>query len=151
MSENIENFTNYCEGEHCDCGHEHEHENEYHEDGIDNSEHILDMLEMAEMSYDNIKDNTDVVFSTLKQLEGKDEDFLDVLRINCSAILEVEKSIKTTYDNFKALKDNILSSYDNNEWKNKVPLLEEYLTVLQKSEEISNQCYEKFIRLLDKE
>lgn len=65
------------------------------DDGLDNSEHILDMQKQVEMLIENISDNTDSAFSILKlHVDDKDQDLVDVYRIVCNDILDCEKLAK---------------------------------------------------------
>ena len=65
------------------------------DDGIDNSEHILDMQKQVEMLIENISDNTDSAFSILKlHVDDKDQDLVDVYRIVCNDSLDCEKLAK---------------------------------------------------------
>ena len=65
------------------------------DDGIDNSEHILDMQKQVEMLIENISDNTDSAFDILKlHDDDKDQDLVDVYRIVCNDILDCEKLAK---------------------------------------------------------
>ena len=65
------------------------------DDGLDNSEHILDMQKQVEMLIENISDNTDSAFSILKlHDDDKDQDLVDVYRIVCNDILDCEKLAK---------------------------------------------------------
>ncbi len=65
------------------------------DDGIDNSEHILDMQKQVEMLIENISDNTDSAFDILKlHDDDKDQDLVDVYRIICNDILDCEKLAK---------------------------------------------------------
>ena len=134
----------------CDCDEcNHEHNEKYDADGIDNKEHLLDMFSEADVLYQNIKDNTDSAFAILKNLEGKeDEDILDVIRINCSEILEVEKQTKDIFDNIKkieiSLKENLETLSDG-----KISLIDEYFEALQKWEMVSNESFEKLLKRLD--
>lgn len=65
------------------------------DDGIDNSEHILDMQKQVEMLTENISDNTDSAFDILKlHDDDKDQDLVDVYRIICNDILDCEKLAK---------------------------------------------------------
>ena len=65
------------------------------DDGIDNSEHILDIEKQVEMIIKNISDNTDSAFSILKlHVDDKDQDLVDVYRIVCNDILDCEKLAK---------------------------------------------------------
>lgn len=137
------------EKEECDdeCCNHHDH-GHYHEDGVDNQEHMLDMFEQVEMYYSNIQDNTDVAFNVLKSMEGKeDEDILDVIRICCNEILEVEKQAKPIYDDIKKIETSVKSD-ENADWKSKNILLEELFDALSKCENVSNKCYENFIMKL---
>ena len=132
--------------ENCDCD---ECNHEHDADGIDNKEHLLDMFSEADVLYQNIKDNTDSAFAILKNLEGKeDEDILDVIRINCSEILEVEKQTKDIFDNIKkieiSLKENLETLSDG-----KISLIDEYFEALQKCEMVSNESFEKLLKRLD--
>ena len=107
------------------------------------------MFSEADVLYQNIKDNTDSAFAILKNLEGKeDEDILDVIRINCSEILEVEKQTKDIFDNIKkieiSLKENLETLSDG-----KISLIDEYFEALQKCEMVSNESFEKLLKRLD--
>ena len=65
------------------------------DDGIDNSEHILDMQKQVEILIENISDNTDSAFDILKlHDDDKDQDLVDVYRIICNDILDCEKLAK---------------------------------------------------------
>ena len=65
------------------------------DDGIDNSEHILDMQKQVEMLIENISDNPDSAFDILKlHDDDKDQDLVDVYRIICNDILDCEKLAK---------------------------------------------------------
>ena len=64
-------------------------------DGIDNSEHILDMHRQVDMLIENILANTDNAFNILKlHEEDADQDIVDVYRIICNDILDCEKLAK---------------------------------------------------------
>lgn len=67
--------------------------NENNKDGIDNNEHILDIAQGIDVSYTNIKDNTDMSIEIfkLRKKENLDEDMLDALQIACENIIEIEK------------------------------------------------------------
>ena len=70
-------------------------------DGVDNKEHVLDMFRQAEMLFENIESNTDLAFAYLKNIENSaDQDFVDVVRILCSDILDVEKLAKACFEKF---------------------------------------------------
>lgn len=78
--------------------HQHSH------DGIDNSEHVLDMQKQIEVLIENIQDNTDSAFSLLKLHENdKDQDIVDVYRINCSNILDCEKLASDLQKEFNSI------------------------------------------------
>ena len=82
-------------------------------DGIDNNEHILDMQKQLSMLIDNIKDNTDTAFDILKMHdEDKDQDIVDVYRINCSNILDCEKLANEKVEHFNSIFDKILNEND---------------------------------------
>ena len=77
-------------------------------DGVDNKEHILDMARQAEMLQENIESNTDLAFAYLKTVENNaDQDFVDVVRILCSDMLDVEKLAKSCYEKFTTTLDEI--------------------------------------------
>ncbi len=142
--ENIDKHEEDCDCEDC----QHEHEEKYDADGVDNKEHLLDMFEQADILYENIKDNTDGAFSILKNLENKeDEDILDVIRINCNEVLEVEKQTKEIYENIKkielSLKQNCEKVSDG-----KISLIEEYFEALQNCEKVSYASFEKLLKRL---
>lgn len=62
-------------------------------DGVDNSEHILDLIKEIDLLYGNIKDNTDVCIEIykFKKEDNTDEDILDAVQISCEKIIEIEK------------------------------------------------------------
>lgn len=62
-------------------------------DGVDNSEHILDLTKEIDLLYGNIKDNTDVCIEIykFKKEDNTDEDILDAVQISCEKIIEIEK------------------------------------------------------------
>ena len=77
-------------------------------DGVDNKEHILDMARQAEMLQENIESNTDLAFAYLKTVENNaDQDFVDVVRILCCDILDVEKLAKSCHEKFTTTFDEI--------------------------------------------
>lgn len=81
-------------------------------DGVDNEEHILDIEKQIEMLIENIKDNTDTAFDILKlHQEDKEQDIVDVYRINCSQILDCEKLAQKTYKKYNNLKDKLNAGY----------------------------------------
>ncbi len=100
--------------------------NESNLDGIDNSEHILDLTREIDLLYGNIKDNTDICIDIFKykKEEKVEEDILDAIQISCEKIIEIEKlaselnkyqstidakdevTLKGIYANMKDLEDN---------------------------------------------
>ena len=100
--------------------------NENNLDGIDNSEHILDLTREIDLLYGNIKDNTDICIDIFKykKEEKVEEDILDAIQISCEKIIEIEKlaselnkyqstidakdevTLKGIYANMKDLEDN---------------------------------------------
>ena len=100
--------------------------NENNLDGIDNSEHILDLTREIYLLYGNIKDNTDICIDIFKykKEEKVEEDILDAIQISCEKIIEIEKlaselnkyqstidakdevTLKGIYANMKDLEDN---------------------------------------------
>ena len=116
---------------------EHEH---YNHDGIDNKEHFLDMINQCQLILDNLKENTDTAFLLLKQYEN-DEDFADVIKIDASEILEIEKFCSTFEEKINAIK--LYGSEKDLELKEE---LNNIFQTLEKYEEKSNKILEKLIK-----
>lgn len=136
------------------CKHEEEHihdENRqcgcnHSADGTENEEHILDMAEQGEMLFQNIKDNTDSVFNLIKTFEelNNDEDLLDVIRINASEILDIEKKSTSIYEEFKKVKFLLINCEEKLN-QEKLNIFEDYFNVLNKYEKESTEIFEKLI------
>ena len=64
-------------------------------DGVENSEHVLDILQEIDMLKGNINDNTDLAIKVYK-LQKKDkslsDDILDAIQLSCEKIIECEKA-----------------------------------------------------------
>ena len=123
--------------------HEHCEEND---DGIDNSEHILDMFSQIDSFFQNIKDNTDSTFELLKMSE-KDEDIADVIKIDASEILEIEKVATLSFNEFSKIKDLIIKDGEVSEDKKEV--VENYYNTLQKFEKKSSELFFNLIKKLN--
>ncbi len=66
-------------------------------DGVENSEHVLDILQEIDMLKGNISDNTDLgisLFKFHKKNKDLDEDTLDAVQLACEKIIEVEKTVE---------------------------------------------------------
>lgn len=64
-------------------------------DGIENSEHILDILQEIDMLKSNISDNSDLgisIYNLQKKNEGLSDDILDAMQLACEKIIEIEKT-----------------------------------------------------------
>ena len=64
-------------------------------DGIENSEHILDILQEIDMLKNNISDNSDLgisIYNLQKKNEGLSDDILDAMQLACEKIIEIEKT-----------------------------------------------------------
>lgn len=132
----------------CDCDDCQSHGKKYDGDGVENHENLLDLFEQSDVLYENIKDNTDSAFTILKNLENKeDEDLLDVLRINCSEILEVEKQTKDIYENIKKSEINLKEKFDTVS-DAKISMIQEFFESLVICEKVSNEKMERFYKLL---
>ena len=119
--------------------HEHSH------DGIDNSEHILDMQKQIEVLIENIQDNTDSAFSILKLHENdKDQDIVDVYRINCSNILDCEKLASKLQKEFDSIVS--LAEADSQKALAHLEQLEDLFDNIKGYEEKSVQEFETFIK-----
>lgn len=119
--------------------HEHSH------DGIDNSEHILDMQKQIEVLIENIQDNTDSAFSILKLHENdKDQDIVDVYRINCSNILDCEKLASKLQKEFDSIVS--LAEADSQKALAHLEQLEDLFDKIKGYEEKSVQEFETFIK-----
>lgn len=139
-----------CNHENCDCGHEecdcHDDCDElYNKDGLDNKEHILDMNEEIEMLFQNIKDNTDSAFSLIKTYESVgDEDLVDVVKINASEILEIEKEATNIYQEI----NKMIFSFKNidEEINNKkINIFNHYFEKIKEYEKKSSDIFNKLI------
>lgn len=126
---------------------ENEEVEEYKADGLDNSEHILDVFNEMKMLRENITDNTDLAFNMLKAIKEEGEaDIVDSLTIFCSDILEQEKQSKDIFEKSVQLVENS-KVFSNKEDLNKVQdLLMEYFNALRISEKNSQILIEKVIK-----
>lgn len=125
--------------------HTHEHCEE-NDDGIDNSEHILDMFSQIDSFFQNIKDNTDSTFELLKMSE-KDEDIADVIKIDASEILEIEKVATLSFNEFSKIKELIIKDGEVSEDKKEI--VENYYNTLQNFEKRSSELFFKLIKKLN--
>ena len=80
----------------------------YSGDGLDNHEHILDMQNQIKVLIENIQENTDSAFNFLKMHENDDnQEFVDVIRVNCSNILDCEKLANNFAKQFSQIVDKL--------------------------------------------
>lgn len=80
----------------------------YSGDGLDNHEHILDMQNQIKVLIENIQENTDSAFNFLKMHENDDnQEFVDVIRVNCSNILDCEKLANNFAKQFNQIVDKL--------------------------------------------
>lgn len=126
--------------------HIHDHNEQDLDDGIDNSEHILDMFSQIDSFFQNIKDNTDSTFELLKMSE-KDEDIADVIKIDASEILEIEKVATLSFNEFSKIKDLIIKDGEVSEDKKEI--VENYYNTLQKFEKKSSELFFNLIKKLN--
>lgn len=64
-------------------------------DGIENSEHVLDILQEIDMLKNNIRDNSDLgisLYNFHKKNEDLNVDILDAMQLACEKIIEIEKT-----------------------------------------------------------
>lgn len=64
-------------------------------DGIENSEHVLDILQEIDMLKTNISDNSDLgisIYNLQKKNKDLSDDILDAIQIACEKIIEIEKT-----------------------------------------------------------
>ncbi len=109
-------------------------------DGIDNSEHVVDIIQEIEMLYSNIKNNTDIgieLYKFKKQSSNDGDDILDAMQIACEKIIELEKSASEIYSDFSAIVKQIDRKYENS--------LKEIYQNMQKIEEISRKTMESLL------
>lgn len=80
----------------------------YSADGIDNKEHILDLLAETELLFNNIQDNVDICINIYKLQKEKnlEEDELDAIQIACENCVELEKSATKIYQEIKEIKES---------------------------------------------
>ena len=80
----------------------------YSGDGLDNHEHILDMQNQIKVLIENIQENTDSAFKFLKMHENDDnQEFVDVIRVNCNNILDCEKLANNFAKQFNQIVDKL--------------------------------------------
>ena len=80
----------------------------YSGDGLDNHEHILDMQNQIKVLIENIQENTDSAFNFLKMHENdNNQEFVDVIRVNCSNILDCEKLANNFAKQFNQIVDKL--------------------------------------------
>ena len=64
-------------------------------DGIENAEHVLDILQEIDMLKNNIKDNTDLcisLYNLQKEDKNLSDDILDAIQLSCEKIMEIEST-----------------------------------------------------------
>lgn len=77
-------------------------------DGTENSEHIFDMIERAEMCINNIQDNTDLCMNIFKlKKEDCDEDEADALQLLCEDSIAIEQETIGICDEVEIVKNKI--------------------------------------------
>ena len=126
--------------------HTHDHSEQDLDDGIDNSEHILDMFSQIDSFFQNIKDNTDSTFELLKMSE-KDEDIADVIKIDASEILEIEKVATLSFNEFSKIKELIIKDGEVSEDKKEI--VENYYNTLHNFEKKSSELFFNLIKKLN--
>lgn len=126
--------------------HIHNDECEHNTDGVENSEHILDMISQGEALFQTIRDNTDSAFELLKD-SNEDEDTVDVIKIEAGNILEIEKVATVVFDEFERLKENLFQGGDLTEEKK--DLIEKYFDKLNNYEQNSTKIFFNLIKKLN--
>lgn len=127
--------------------HKHDENCNHNHDGIDNEEHFLDMFSEIEMLFQNIKDNTDGAFDILKAYENtEDNDLIDVIKIDASEILEVEKLTSPVFEEIQKIKNLIQNK--NNYLENK-EIIEKYFNFLKINEKKSSYIFDKLLKKLN--
>lgn len=105
-------------------------------DGVENSEHVLDILQEIDMLKGNIADNTDLAIRLYK-LQEKDkslsDDILDAIQLACEKIIEIEK------------KANDLTEEQNKIEISDEQSLKEILRKMKKLEENSKKTLESIL------
>lgn len=77
-------------------------------DGTENSEHIFDMIDRAEMCLNNIQDNTDLCMNVFKLSTSKvDEDESDAMQLMCEDCIEIERQAGEITDKIQIIKSKI--------------------------------------------
>ena len=117
---------------------------DHNHDGVDNEEHFWDMFSEMEMFFQNIKDNTDGAFNILKSYETiGDEDIVDVIKIDASEILGIEKISSPIFEEINKIKN--LAKNKDNLIENK-EIIEKYFNFLKINEEKSTQLFNNLIK-----
>lgn len=121
-----------------------ENNHNHSHDGIDNKEHTLDMQKQLSLLMENIKDNTDTAFSILKMHENdEDQDTVDVYRINCSNILDCEKTANEKSEHFNNMFKEIKSEVQA------LKVMEELESIFDEIEKLENSSQHYLINLLN--
>lgn len=121
-----------------------ENNHNHSHDGIDNKEHTLDMQKQLSLLMENIKDNTDTAFSILKMHENdEDQDTVDVYRINCSNILDCEKTANEKAEHFNNMFKEIKSEVQA------LKVMEELESIFDEIEKLENSSQHYLINLLN--
>lgn len=122
-------------------------EKDYTGDGLNNSEHILDVYGQIKVLRGNIIDNTDLAFNILKAIKDDGEgDIVDSLTILCSDILEQEKQSKDVFERAEMLVEGLRDGNGEKELDKAQQMLVEYLLALQLSEKNSQILMEKIVK-----
>lgn len=83
-------------------------EQEKSADGTENSEHVFDMIDRAEMCLSNIQDNTDLcmnIYKLSKQTLSEDE--IDAMQLLCEENISIEESAGEIASQLEIVKGNI--------------------------------------------
>ena len=83
-------------------------EQEKSADGTENSEHVFDMIDRAEMCLSNIQDNTDLcmnIYKLSKQTLSEDE--IDAMQLLCEENISIEQSAGEIAMQLEIVKGNI--------------------------------------------
>lgn len=77
-------------------------------DGTENSEHIFDMIDRAQMCLSNIQDNTDLCMNVYQLGKNSlDEDEIDALQLLCEEVISIEGQAGEIAQEIEIIKEKI--------------------------------------------
>ena len=112
-------------------------------DGTENSEHIFDMIERAELCFGNIQDNVDLCMDIFKLNKDniQDEDEIDALQLMCEDCITIENEATSVIESIEIIKGKIEKHLKVKEYE-----VEEFLKAILLLELKSKDIVDKILR-----